>query len=77
MVEGGRDAITKEFRFKDFNQAFGFMTRVAIKSSEINHHPEWLNENRIVEVTLFTQDVGGVSELDLKMAEFMEEISQN
>lgn len=77
MVDGGRDAIVKEFRFKDFNQAFGFMTRVAIRADQMNHHPEWFNVYNKVEVTLSTHDVGGLSELDVKMGTFMEEIAQN
>ncbi len=67
----GRDAIAKAFIFADFNQAFGFMTRVAMLAEKMDHHPEWSNVYRTVEVTLATHSAGGVSELDLKMARAM------
>ncbi len=66
-------AIVKTFRFKDFNQAFGFMTRVAILADRIDHHPEWFNVYNRVDVTLNTHDVGGISRLDVEMATFMEQ----
>ena len=56
----GRDAITKKFVFKDFNQAFGFMTRAALVAEKMDHHPEWFNVYKTVEVTLSTHDAGGV-----------------
>ena len=68
----GRDAITKSFKFTDFNQAFAFMTRVALKAEQMNHHPEWFNVYNTVEVTLATHDAGGVTELDVALAEFMD-----
>jgi 4a-hydroxytetrahydrobiopterin dehydratase len=68
----GRDAITKTFTFEDFNAAFGFMTRVALVAEKLDHHPEWLNVYRTVEVTLATHDAGGVTELDIKLAEMMD-----
>ena len=71
----GRDAITKKFEFKDFDQAFGFMTRVAQVAEKMNHHPEWFNVYNKVEVTLSTHDAGGVTELDVKLAEEMEKIA--
>lgn len=74
-VEGERDAIQKTFRFKDFNEAFGFMTRVAIKADQLDHHPEWFNVYNRVEVLLATHDVDGVSELDVTLASFMDEIA--
>lgn len=64
----GRDAISKSFKFKDFIQAFGFMTQVALIAEKMNHHPEWFNVYRSVDITLSTHDVGGLSELDLKLA---------
>ena len=71
----GRDAITKTFKFKDFNAAFGFMTRAALIAEQMNHHPEWFNVWNRVEVTLSTHDAGGLTELDLKLAEAMDRIA--
>jgi 4a-hydroxytetrahydrobiopterin dehydratase len=68
----GRDAITKRFVFKDFNAAFGWMTRAALVAEQMNHHPEWFNVYKTVEVTLATHDVGGLSDLDVKLAEKMD-----
>jgi 4a-hydroxytetrahydrobiopterin dehydratase len=67
----GRDAITKKFVFKDFNEAFGFMSRAALIAEKMDHHPEWFNVYRTVEVTLSTHDAGGLTELDVKLAEAM------
>jgi len=67
----GREAIGKTFTFKDFNEAFGFMTRVALKAEKMDHHPEWFNVYKTVEVTLATHDAGGLTELDVKLASFM------
>ena len=71
----GRDAIVKKFVFRDFNQAFGFMTRVALVAEKMDHHPEWFNVYKTVEVTLSTHDAGGVTELDVKLAEAMEKLA--
>lgn len=71
----GRDAIAKKFEFKDFNQAFGFMTRAALVAEKMNHHPEWSNVYNKVEVTLSTHDAGGVTELDMKLAEAMDKLA--
>ena len=71
----GRDAITRKFTFKDFNQAFGFMTRAALVAEKMDHHPEWFNVYKTVEVTLATHDAGGVTELDVKLAEAMDTIA--
>ena len=68
----GRDAIAKSFRFADFNAAFGWMGRVALLAEKLDHHPEWSNVYNTVEVLLATHDAGGVTELDLKMAKFMD-----
>ena len=69
------DAITKKFVFKDFNQAFGFMTRAALIAEKLDHHPEWFNVYKTVEVTLSTHDAGGLTELDVKLAEAMDKIA--
>ena len=64
----GRDAITRTFRFADFNAAFGFMARVALLAEKQDHHPEWFNVWNRVEITLTTHDAGGLSARDVKMA---------
>ena len=71
--EPQRDAITRRFRFDDFAQAFGFMASVAIIAEKMDHHPEWSNVYNRVEVLLTTHDAGGVTELDIKMARFIDE----
>ena len=71
----GRDAITRKFTFKDFNQAFGFMTRAALVAEKMDHHPEWFNVYKTVEVTLSTHDAGGVTALDVKLAEAMDKLA--
>jgi 4a-hydroxytetrahydrobiopterin dehydratase len=72
----GRDAISKKFVFEDFNQAFGFMTRAALIAEKMDHHPEWFNVYKNVEVTLSTHDAGGVTELDVQLAEAMDKLAQ-
>ncbi|XP_065662749.1 pterin-4-alpha-carbinolamine dehydratase-like [Hydra vulgaris] len=69
-----RDAIHKEFIFKDFNAAFGFMTRVSLLSEKMNHHPEWFNVYNKVQITLTTHDVSGISAKDIELANFIESI---
>jgi 4a-hydroxytetrahydrobiopterin dehydratase len=71
----GREAISKKFTFKDFNEAFGFMTRAALVAEKMDHHPEWSNVYKTVEVTLSTHDAGGVTELDVKLAQAMDKIA--
>ncbi len=71
----GRDAIARKFVFKDFNEAFGFMTRAALIAEKLDHHPEWFNVYKTVEVTLSTHDAGGVTELDVKLATAMDKLA--
>lgn len=70
----GRDAIRKVLRFRDFNEAWGFMARVALWAEKLNHHPEWSNVWRTVDVTLTTHDAGGLSALDLRLAAKIDEL---
>ena len=72
----GRDAIVKTFRFADFNAAFGFMGRVALLAEKLDHHPEWFNVYNRVDVLLTTHDADGVTELDVRMARFMDEAAR-
>ena len=71
-LDEGRDAISKTYVFKNFVDAFGFMTRAAIWAEKWNHHPEWSNVYKTVTVTLSTHDVGGLSPLDVKLARKMD-----
>ena len=71
----GRDAISRTFVFKDFNQAFGFMTRAALVAEKLDHHPEWSNVYKTVVVTLSTHDAGGLTALDVKLAETMDQLA--
>lgn len=71
----GRDAISRKFVFADFNEAFGFMTRAALVAEKLDHHPEWFNVYKTVEVTLSTHDAGGVTERDIQLAEAMNKIA--
>ncbi|KAI1297847.1 hypothetical protein EDD11_006913 [Mortierella claussenii] len=75
LVEG-REAIKRTIVFKDFNTAFGFMTRVALYADKADHHPEWFNVYNRVEITLATHDVQGLSVRDLALAKFINEISE-
>ena len=74
LIENGwshdaeRDALTKEFKFKNFAEAFGWMSQIAIMAEKMNHHPEWFNVYARVEVTLTTHDAGGLSQRDAVMA---------
>ncbi len=71
----GRDAIHKTFRFKNFREAWGFMAQVALVAEKMDHHPEWSNVYGKVEVTLTTHSAQGVTALDIKMAQKMDEIA--
>lgn len=66
-----KEAIEKTYKFKNFSQAWAFMSRSALLAEKMNHHPEWFNVWNRVDVTLNTHDVGGLSELDMKMARLM------
>lgn len=68
----GRDAIQRAFKFRNFNQAFGFMTRVAMQAEKLDHHPEWSNVYNRVDILLTTHDCDGLSELDVKLARFID-----
>uniref|UniRef100_A0A0M3HUM5 4a-hydroxytetrahydrobiopterin dehydratase n=2 Tax=Ascaris TaxID=6251 RepID=A0A0M3HUM5_ASCLU len=74
MVDG-RDAIRKNFQFKNFNEAFAFMVRVALQAEKMDHHPEWFNVYNKVDVTLSSHDVNGLSQRDVKLAKFMDKAS--
>lgn len=73
----GRDAIEKSFKFKDFNEAFGFMQRIALMAEKMDHHPEWFNVYNQVDITLSTHDADGVSERDIRLAEFINSLIDN
>ena len=70
----GRDAIQRTVTFKDFNAAFGFMSRVALMAERMDHHPEWFNVYNRVDITLSTHDCGGLSERDVKLAKFIDSL---
>ena len=67
-MAAGRDAISRSFRFRDFNEAFGFMARVALLAEAQDHHPEWSNVWNRVDITLTTHDAGGLSARDVRLA---------
>jgi 4a-hydroxytetrahydrobiopterin dehydratase len=67
-----RDAIIRRFKFKNFNAAWGFMSRVALQAERMDHHPEWFNVYATVEITLSTHDCGGLSEKDVALARFID-----
>jgi 4a-hydroxytetrahydrobiopterin dehydratase len=71
----GREAIERTFVFKDFNEAFGFMSRAALVAEKHDHHPEWRNVYKTVEVVLATHDAGGVTVLDIELAKAMNAIA--
>ena len=71
----GREAISRSFRFKDFNQAWGFMAQVALMAEKMDHHPEWFNVYNRVDVTLSTHESGGLTESDITLAKFIDGIA--
>jgi 4a-hydroxytetrahydrobiopterin dehydratase len=73
----GRDAITKTFVFADFTEAFGFMTQAALVAEKMNHHPEWSNVYKKVEVVLTTHEAEGLTSLDINLAEAMNRIARH
>lgn len=77
QAHADRDAIQKRYRFKDFNAAFGFMARVAMYAEKLDHHPEWFNVYNSVDVVLATHSVGGVTELDVRLARHMDEVASD
>lgn len=72
--DGGADAITREFKFKDFSEAFAFMTRVALLAEAADHHPEWSNVYNRVTITLSTHSAGGLTEKDVKLASAIDKL---
>jgi len=73
--DAASDAIAKRYRFKGFAEAFGWMTQVALAAEKLDHHPEWRNVYNRVEVVLTTHDAGGLTELDLQLAERMDALA--
>ena len=71
----GRDAIRKIWKFKSFSEAWGFMSRAALVAEKLNHHPEWSNVYNVVDVTLTTHDVGGLSNLDVAFAKRLDKLA--
>ena len=76
VLQDGRDAIHKTFVFANFVEAFGFMTRAAIHAEKLNHHPEWSNVYKTVEVTLTTHDANGLSALDAKLGAILDKLNE-
>ena len=71
-----KDRIKKTFKFKNFGDAFAFMTRMAIEIERMNHHPEWFNVYNKINVELTTHDVGGISNFDFKLAKIMDDFEK-
>jgi 4a-hydroxytetrahydrobiopterin dehydratase len=69
-----RDALRREFKFADFNEAWGFMTRVALAAEKLDHHPDWSNVWNTVRIELSTHDVGGLSNKDIQLAQMIDKI---
>jgi 4a-hydroxytetrahydrobiopterin dehydratase len=76
-VEEGGGRIAKGFVFRDFSRAFAFMTAVALRAEKLDHHPNWSNVYSKVDVSLWTHSAGGVTDLDFRLATFMEEVARD
>lgn len=76
MCEGERDAVCKRYAFHDFKIAWAFMSAAALKAEQMDHHPEWSNIYNRVDVTLTTHDADGVTDKDLALARFMDELAR-
>ncbi|MCG8491403.1 MAG: 4a-hydroxytetrahydrobiopterin dehydratase [Sneathiellales bacterium] len=74
LQRSDRNAMEKKFLFKDFNEAFAFMSRVALKAEKMDHHPEWFNVYNRVEVILATHSAGGITMKDIELARFMDQV---
>lgn len=74
QLDDDRSGIRREIAFADFNAAFGFMTRVALKADAMNHHPEWFNVYNKVDIRLSSHDVSGLSERDVALARFIDDL---
>lgn len=74
-IDAGETALSRTFKFKDFSEAFGFMARAALVAEKLDHHPEWKNVYRTVDVRLTTHDAGGLTGLDFDLAEAMDTIA--
>ena len=72
LTNDGREAVEKSFKFSDFKQAFSFMTMIALKAEQMDHHPEWENVYNKVKITLTTHDAGGLSKLDYDLAIYID-----
>ena len=72
----GRDAIRRRLDFSDFNEAWGFMSRVAVEAERIDHHPEWFNVWATVDITLTTHDCDGLSAQDVALARFIDKVAK-
>ncbi len=77
QIDPNRDAISKSFRFHDFNAAWGFMTRIALQAEKLDHHPEWSNVYGAVDITLTTHDCSGVSKRDIQLATSIDQIAES
>lgn len=74
LLNDDKTAISRSFRFRDFNAAFGFMSRIALMAERLDHHPEWSNVYNRVDITLSTHDVGGLSDKDMVLARFINDL---